>query len=46
MTKRSVYRTQRVESFVEVRVVYPDGYERSEITLIAEGDFPEWNEIL
>lgn len=31
---------------VEIRVVYNDEYEIVRTTLRAEGDFPEWNEIL
>ena len=31
---------------VEVRIVYNDLYQVVEVTNIAEGDFPEWNQIL
>jgi hypothetical protein len=31
---------------VEVRVVYNEDYSEVKLTNVAEGDFPEWNEIL
>lgn len=43
---RSLYRTARVEALVEVRIVYNEEYSEVKVTNIAEGDFPEWNEIL
>jgi hypothetical protein len=43
---KSLYRTSRVESLVEVRIVYNEEYSEIQVTNIAEGDFPEWNEIL
>ncbi len=41
-----IYRTSRVETFVEVKVVYYDGKQEVKTTNVAEGDYPEWNEIL
>jgi len=41
-----LYKTQRVEPLVEVRIVYNEDYSEVKLTNIAEGDFPEWNEIL
>lgn len=43
---RSIYRIQRVEPMVEVRIVYNEDYSEVKVTNCAEGDFPEWNEIL
>jgi hypothetical protein len=43
---KNIYRTQRVEPIVEVRIVYNEEYSEVKLTNIAEGDFPEWNEIL
>ena len=43
---KSLYKTSRVESLVEVRIVYNEFESEIKITNIAEGDFPEWNEIL
>lgn len=43
---KNLYRTQRVEPIVEVRIVYNEEYSEVKLTNIAEGDFPEWNEIL
>lgn len=43
---KSLYRTQRVEPAVEVRIVYNEEYSEVKLTNISEGDFPEWNEIL
>ena len=43
---KSLYRTARVESLVEVRIVYNEFESEIKVTNIAEGDFPEWNEIL
>ncbi len=31
---------------MEVRIVYNEDYTEVKVTNIAEGDFPEWNEIL
>jgi hypothetical protein len=31
---------------VEVRIVYNEDYSEVKVTNCAEGDFPEWNEIL
>ena len=42
----SIYRTQRVEPAIEVRIVYNEDYYEVKLTNISEGDFPEWNEIL
>jgi hypothetical protein len=41
-----LYRIARVETFVEVRIVYNELYTEVQHTNIAEGDFPEWNEVL
>jgi hypothetical protein len=43
---RQLYRTHRVEPVIEVRIVYNEAYSEVKITNVAEGDFPEWNEIL
>ena len=43
---RQLYKTQRVEPLVEVRIVYNEEWSEVKLTNIAEGDFPEWNEIL
>ena len=43
---RQIYKIRRVEPMVEVRVVYNDELEVIRTTMCAEGDFPEWNEIL
>jgi hypothetical protein len=43
---RQLYRTHRVEPVIEVRIVYNQDYSEVKLTNIAEGDFPEWNEIL
>ena len=43
---KDLYRIARVETFVEVRIVYHDYYTEVKTTNIAEGDFPEWNEVL
>ena len=44
--RKDLYRVARVETFVEVRIVYHDMYTEVQYTNIAEGDFPEWNEVL
>ncbi len=31
---------------IEVRIVYNEEYSEVKITNVAEGDYPEWNEIL
>jgi hypothetical protein len=41
-----MYRIARVETFVEVRIVYHEKYTEVLRTNKAEGDFPEWNEVL
>ena len=41
--EKNLYRIERVKTFVEVRIVYHQGYEEKEYTNLAEGDFPEWN---
>lgn len=46
MQMKDLYKIARVETFVEVRVVYNDLYTEVKHTNIAEGDYPEWNEIL
>lgn len=43
---KDCYNISRVETFVEVRIVYNDFYTEVKVTNIAEGDFPEWNEVL
>jgi hypothetical protein len=43
---KDLYRIARVETFVEVRVVYNEFYTEVKTTNIAEGDYPEWNEVL
>lgn len=43
---KDLYRIARVETFVEVRIVYNELYTEVKTTNIAEGDFPEWNEVL
>lgn len=43
---RDYYRVARVETFVEIRIVYNDYYTEVKVTNIAEGDFPEWNDVL
>ena len=43
---KDLYRIARVETFVEVRIVYNELYTEVKVTNIAEGDFPEWNEVL
>ena len=43
---KDYYKIARVETFVEVRIVYNEYYTEVKTTNIAEGDFPEWNEIL
>ena len=43
---KDYYKIARVETFVEVRIVYNEFYTEVKTTNIAEGDFPEWNEIL
>lgn len=43
---KDLYKISRVETFVEVRIVYNDLYTEVKHTNIAEGDFPEWNEVL
>lgn len=46
MQMKDLYRIARVETFVEVRIVYNELYTEVKHTNIAEGDFPEWNEVL
>jgi hypothetical protein len=41
-----LYKTARVETLVEVRLVYNEDYSEVKQTYVAEGDFPEWNEVL
>ena len=41
-----MYNICRVETFIEVRIVYHNGYTQVQYTNIAEGDYPEWNEVL
>ncbi len=43
---KDLYRITRVETFVEIRIVYHEGYTHTLHTNIADGDFPEWNEVL
>ena len=43
---KDLYRIKRVETFVEVRIVYNEYYTEVKTTNVAEGDFPEWNEVL
>jgi hypothetical protein len=43
---KDCYNISRVETFVEVRIVYNDYYTEVKVTNIAEGDFPEWNDVL
>jgi len=46
MQMKDLYKIARVETFVEIRVVYNDFFSEVKTTNIAEGDFPEWNEVL
>ena len=46
MEMKDLYRIARVETFVEVRIVYNEFFTEVKTTNIAEGDFPEWNELL
>ena len=46
MSLKDLYRITRVETFVEIRIVYHEGYTKTLQKNIAEGDFPEWNEVL
>jgi hypothetical protein len=41
-----IYKIQRVEPMIEVRIVYNETYSHVQTTTCAEGDFPEWNQIL
>jgi hypothetical protein len=43
---RSLYQIARVETLVQVRIVYNEFESEVKITNVAEGDFPEWNDIL
>jgi hypothetical protein len=43
---KDLYKIARVETFVEVRIVYNEFFTEVKTTNIAEGDFPEWNEVL
>ena len=43
---KDLYKIARVETFVEIRIVYHEGFSQTLQTNIAEGDFPEWNEVL
>lgn len=43
---KDLYRITRVETFVEVRIVYNELYTQVKQTNVAEGDYPEWNEVL
>jgi hypothetical protein len=46
LSLKGLYNIKRVETLVEVRLVYHEGYTFTQHTNIAEGDFPEWNELL
>ena len=43
---KNMYNICRVETFAEIRIRYHDGFEVVKCTNIAEGDFPEWNEVI
>lgn len=43
---KDLYKITRVETFVEIRVVYHEGFTHKLQTNIAEGESPEWNEVL
>ena len=40
------FKLKQVETYVEVRVIYTDHYSVIKSTNIAEGGFPEWNQVL
>lgn len=41
-----IYKMKRVETFVEVRIVYNEVFTIVKSTNVAEGDSPDWNELL
>jgi len=44
--KKMVYGIKSVQSMIEVKIVYNEEYSLTKITNVAEGNSPEWNEIL